>query len=245
MRRKYIIPLIFIAALSSAGDVSAYRFSERIEFTLPARSGIRLSLRNIHGSITVTGWDRGEVSVSANVRIRAASRNKAERIFDAVALDFMEDEDWMSIAAVLPRATKDGIAGEANTTIWVEYDIRVPSSAGLEISSVTGSIDVSKVRGEFKLVSEAGSIGLLSSGGEGVLSTGNGDIDCELGWLTAGGTLLLRTGSGDISLEIPGDTGAEFVATSRRGRVRCGLEINGAEKTGRGSIKGMLGDGGS
>ena len=242
MRKKLCITIISLLVLAAGADAFAYRLADTIEFSLPAREGVRLSVRNIHGSVTVSGWDRGEISVIATVKIKAASKNKAESILDGIALDFMEDEDWVSIAAALPRIRKDTVFGEGSTNVSIGYDIRVPEASSVEISSATGSITVSGVSGTFSLISGNGSIDVRSDGGDGVLKTSNGDIDCELGKLTSGGTLFLRTGNGDISLKIPADAGVLLKAQADNGRLRTYLEMEELERE-RGNVTGRLGSG--
>jgi hypothetical protein len=243
MRRPAVAAAIIILLLVLAGGADAYRLVERREWNLAARDRQGFTVRNRRGSIEVIGWDRGEIEISATVRIRAASKSKARKIYGKIEFEIGQEQEINSIRAVVPRFRKDSIAGEGNTAVWVDYSVRVPYATDLDIRSVTGDIVVMQVGGTFRVVSEQGSIDMLSRGGEGVLKTGNGDIGCELAFLPASGRLELRTGNGDLSLGVPPGTSAVLKARTRAGRVRVGLEMTGIEKDKRKVKEGVLGGG--
>jgi len=236
-----ILTSVMMAALS--GGAAAYRLIEHREWTLPSESGARFILSNTGGAIEVIGWDRDEIEISATIRIRAASKDKARRIYGGIDFETDSGSGSTSIRALIPGFRKDSLYGEGNTAVSVDYSIRVPYSTELEIRSVTGDIAVIGVGGAFLIVSGQGSIDMRSRGGEGTLRTGSGDIGCELDFLPAGGKLRLKTGNGDVSLGIPADTSAMLRARTGTGAVRVRLEMTGVEKSRRRVKKGMLGGG--
>ena len=243
MRRSAAIAVLVVLALTAAGGAEAYRLIERREWNLPAEGRSRFTVRNVRGSIEVIGWDRDETEISATIRVRAAGKNKAQKIYRNIEFEVTHDQGNISIRAIVPKLRKDSIAGEGNTAVWIDYTVRVPYLTDLEIQSVTGDIGVVRVGGTFRIVSERGSIDMLSRGGEGVLKTGSGDIGCELAFLPAGGRLRLKTGNGDVFLGIPAETSAVLTARTRSGRVRVRLEMTEVEKHKRKVKKGVLGSG--
>ncbi len=243
MRRDAVVIVLTALALTAAGGADAYRLVEHREWNLPAEGRSMFTVRNVRGSIDVIGWDRDEIEISAMIRIRAAGKNKAQKIYGNIEFEIGQEPGSISIRALVPKFRKDSIAGEGNTAVWVNYSIRVPYTTDLDIRSVTGDIAVVQVGGSFRVVSERGEIDMLSRGGEGVLKTGSGDIGCKLAFLPSGGKLRLKTGNGDVSLGIPAETSAMLRAKTRAGRVRIRLEMTGVEKKKRKVKIGVLGDG--
>ena len=244
MRRPAAVILLMTLVLTTSfEEADAYRLIEHREWNLGTEGRSRFTVRNVGGSIEVVGWDRDEIEIAATIRIRAASKNKAQKIFGNIEFKVVHDPGNISIRALVPKLRKDSVAGEGNTAVWIDYTVRVPYTTDLEIQSVTGDIGVVQVGGIFRVVSERGSIDMLSRGGEGVLKTGSGEIGCELAFLPAGGKLCLKTGNGDVSLGIPAETSAMLRARTRSGRVRVRLEMTGVEKQKRKIKQGVLGGG--
>ena len=243
MRRSAAVAVLMVLALTAAGGADAYRLIEHREWNLPAEGRSRFTVRNVGGSIEVAGWERDEIEISATIRIRAASKDKAQKICGKIEFEIGREPGNISIKAHVPEYRKDSMSGEGNTAVWVDYSIRVPYTVDLDVRSVTGDIAVVQVGGTFRVVSERGSIDMLSRGGEGVLKTGNGDIGCELAFLPAGGKLWLKTGNGDLSLGIPSETSAVLTARTRSGRVRVRLDMTDIDKQKRKVLEGVLGGG--
>ncbi len=242
-RDAAVLVLMILVLVAVVGDVGAYRLVEHREWKLPVDGRVQFNLKNTRGSIEVIGWDRDEIEIYATVRIRAASKNKAEKIFGKIEFEFGQEPGNISVKALVPGYKKDSMAGEGNTTVWIDYSIRVPFTTDLDIRSHISDIAVVQVGGNFKVVTGQGAIDVLSRGGSGILKTENGDIGCELAFLPAGGKLRLKSGNGELSLGIPADTSAKLKAKTGAGRAKVLLPMTSVEKKKRRLKKGVLGGG--
>ena len=242
-KQTAVFILMALTLFAVTRDVGAYRLIEHREWNLPADEHLQFKLRNTRGAIEVIGWDRDEVEIYATIRIRAASKNKAEKIFGKIEFEIGQEPGNISIKALVPNYQKDCIAGDGNTTVWVEYSIRVPYDTDVDIRSIISDIAVVQVGGTFRIRTRQGSIDMLSRGGWGFLRTDNGDIGCELAFLPAGGKIRLKSGNGELSLGIPADTSASIKAKTGAGRVKVNLTMTGVEKKKRRVKKGVLGGG--
>jgi DUF4097 and DUF4098 domain-containing protein YvlB len=244
MRRTVSVILLTVFVLAASFErAEAYRLIEYREWNLAAESGAAFKVKNVRGAIEILGWDRDEIEISATIRIRAASKYKAEKIYGKIEFEIGQEPGDISVRAHVPGHRKDSMAGEGNTTVWVDYSIKVPYETDLDIRSVTGDIAVVQVGGRFHVTSEQGAIDMLSRGGEGLLRTGNGDIGCELALLPAGGKLRLKTDNGDLSLGIPAETSATLRARTHAGKVKVQLPMTAVEKKKRKVKKGVIGGG--
>jgi DUF4097 and DUF4098 domain-containing protein YvlB len=230
---------------ASAGPADAFRLTERWERAFDAGQKPRLTVENVNGSIEVTGWDRPVIEVHAGITVKAASKDKARRIFEEI--EFEVDHDpagGVSVHARLPELRKDALRGEGNTTVAVEYTVRVPHRCDLDLVSVSGDIRASAVAGEFRLISGSGGIDLRSRGGRGELKSVNGSIGCRVETFDEGAELLIKTTNGDVELHLPPQASAELDAHTGNGRVRVGFDLSRVETKKRGRIIGTLGGGG-
>jgi hypothetical protein len=189
------------------------------------------------------GWDRNVTEIKTTIRIKAASKYEASRIYGEIEFDIGRGPDSTYVRALIPRYRKVSTTGEGNTTVWIEYTIRVPHSTDLLIRSVTGEIGVHQVGGSFDLRSERGSVVVVSRGGEGEIRSLSGDINCRIAFLEPGGSLYLKSSSGDVSLFLPADTSARVEATTRAGRVRARIAMTEFERRDLRGLLGTLGSG--
>src|ERR1044071_22244 len=101
--------------------------TERIEKTFPLNANGRLSLSNVNGSITLTAWDRNEVSL---VAVKTADTK--EHLAD-VDIKIDARPDYLSIETDYGDwKDKNGSYGwKNNGKLNVDYDLKVPRGAML------------------------------------------------------------------------------------------------------------------
>lgn len=232
-----------ISALLLPGALHAYRLFEHWERSFEMAARPRLVLENVNGSIEVTGWDRRVIDVQAEIRVKAASKDKARRIYEQIEFDVEHEAGALSIRADLPRIRKDGLWGESATSVSVNYIVRVPHGCDVDLQSVNGRINASEIEGAFRLRTVNGGIRLLSRAGAGEMESVNGALDCRLGKLSGGGKLRLKTTNGSIDLRLPGPTSADFEARTLNGSVKVDLELANVKQSRRNRVSGRLGGG--
>jgi DUF4097 and DUF4098 domain-containing protein YvlB len=122
------------------GPEQTDRFSRRIKI---GRDG-RLSVQNIAGDITVTGGPGDEVSIEAVKRARGDQSQ-----LESVRIDVDERSGRVDI-----RTTHTA----RNDRVSVDYTITVPSSAGVEVRSISGTIKVANVQGALRAETVSGNV---------------------------------------------------------------------------------------
>jgi DUF4097 and DUF4098 domain-containing protein YvlB len=122
------------------GPEQTDRFSRRIKI---GRDG-RVSVQNIAGDITVTGGSGDEVSIEAVKRARGDQSQ-----LESVHIDVDERSGRVDI-----RTAHTG----RNDRVSVDYTITVPSSAGVEAKSISGTIKVANVQGAVRADTVSGNV---------------------------------------------------------------------------------------
>jgi DUF4097 and DUF4098 domain-containing protein YvlB len=222
------------AAASASGDKS-------FERQVPAEAHGVVDISNVSGTIVVTGWDRPEVSV------RAELGEGVERV------DVSTDHGRTTIKVMLPQHS--GRGGDA------DLQVQVPKDSELTVSAVSADVSTSRVVGVQRLNAVSGNITAELAGSDLELKTVSGDVklkghgqparlhvssvsgnvrlehgagDLEAG--TVSGSLVVsldsarsvraRSTSGDVHFEGKLTRGADFDATSVSGdlKVRASAE---------------------
>jgi DUF4097 and DUF4098 domain-containing protein YvlB len=209
------------------GPEQTERFSRKVKI---GRDG-RVSVGNIAGDITVTGGSGDEVSIEAIKRTRA-DRSELSRVQIIV-----DDRP----GRVDIRTEHSG----QNDHVSVDYTITVPTSAAIELHSVSGSLKVSDVQGAVRMETISGTVTSSTSPHVELAKSVSGDVD--LTGMSVEGDLSASSISGRVrargvkarSLQlgtISGDLAVSDVVCERLDAksVSGNLELSGAlTRTGR------------
>jgi len=182
-----------------------------------AKDGV-VVIENIAGSITVTGWDKGEITVTGT------TGKDVERI------DF-ETGRKSRIKVVYPKKSKN-IKEGANLEIHVPKGSRLEIeciSADISVEGVKGEIEASSISGDVTITGECKEIDAESISGDVVVDGGapETNLDCVSGSLKArGGSAEVdaETVSGDIELDFEEYTGLSVGSVAGSAVVKGALD---------------------
>lgn len=184
------LALAMLAAASHAG-------AEEISKTLAADARGEVEIVNVAGMVQVTGWDRSEVKVDADLG------SNVER------LDFRNDGQRTLIKVVLPRSISSGSSSDLR--------IKVPQGSALIINTVSAEQIIKGVRGAQRLQAVSGDIDTEFGPGDLELKSVSGDIRArgdgkglvrattvsgDLDITKGGPEIDLNTVSGDMSVSL-------------------------------------------
>ena len=201
----------------------------RFSKTYPVGDGVRLELLNRTGTVTVEGWNRPEISISASLEAPAALIQPQD-LSGRIVVDVVKDNAGR------------GDVGNVN------FYIRVPYYAKVDIETRIGNLKVTSIRSALVRahVTAEGDIELTN-----ILSTGvsaenvTGDIFFD-GEIQPGGIYRFSSMQGTINLRIPFPSSFKLVATAPSTRsINLGYFSGGNMRTigdGR-RIIGQAGDG--
>jgi len=189
-----ILLLLSVVFFFAPSDISAQR---RFSKTYPATRSVRLKLSNRDGMVTVEGWNRPEVQIQAYLETPATSVNP--RVVDGTIYIDMVKENY----------GRGEVGG-------VNFTIRVPRDASVDIETKVGNLSVSNVNGGLvsARISTNGDITLTNISAKVVnAENGIGNIFFD-GDLQESGSYRFRSMSGDINLRIPFNSSFKLTATA-------------------------------
>lgn len=185
------------------------------------------------GSITVEGWSKNEVEITAEITVEAATDADLERLSKVTGFQLDESMGRVGIISLgthdkkyLKTVDKKFPKVLMSNSYRIDYVLKVPRYADLQIDGGVGDFKVSGVEGAMKINFLETNAKLDLVGG-GVLAVfGKGDVDISIptrSWRGRFADVQLATGT--MSLNLPSGLNAEFDATIlRSGAIENGFE---------------------
>ena len=149
--------------------------------TRPCVASARIRIDNDAGEVEVSGWDRDILEV-------VATRHAP----DAAGLERMVVEVSPSAQGWRVAYTSDG----ALLNAWVDFRIRCPLEAAIDVRNAAGEVLISGFRGASRAATASGAIRAAGLSGTATLTSGAGSIEGA----AIEGTVHARTSSGRVSL---------------------------------------------
>ena len=195
-----ITVLFASAAACASGD-------KTFERQVPAEARGVVDISNVSGRIDVTGWDRPEVSV------RAELGESVERV------DVNSDHGRTTVKVVLPHhSERDGDA---------HLHVQVPKDSELTVSAVSADVTTAGVTGVQRLHTVSGDITAELAGSDLELKSVSGDVKLKghgqparLHMSTVSGDVHLEHGAGDLEAGTVSGTLVVSLDSARSVRVR-------------------------
>jgi len=206
---------IFLVAAASLALVScdemdgfgfsgfSQRFKEDFHNTYPLKSGGKISLENMNGSVEITGWEKDSVDIIGTKY--AAS----ESLLRSLRIDIVATGDSVAIRTIYPSGTHGNFGSK--------YIIRVPQKAVLDrIISSNGSVRVESVDGPARLRTSNGSVRISRMNGNAEVQTSNGSVDVN----DQSGGITIRTSNGAVRVD---NVHGAFEASTTNGSIHARL----------------------
>lgn len=256
-----ILSLLLLSAGAARADETV---TEKLAKTYPLTANGSLSLKNVNGNVTLEAWDRNEVQVEAEKKVKAGDAAEARQILGKVRIDVQASASAVRIETKMPkredRSFWDLLTGN-DASINVTYHVKVPRGAIVEADNVNGNVQLTGTRGTGRLetvngnIQVAGTAGALVlestngrirvTGAEGTVkaSTTNGGIEAELTRLAAGKELGFSTTNGGVTVRLPRDARLSLDVATTNGSIDSAFEVDGGQSTRR-SLTGTINGGG-
>lgn len=186
-----VLSVVFFAIF--VGAVSAQKKFSR---TFSAGQNVRLQLLNRSGTVTVEGWDRSEINISASLESPAANI-VPQALSGTIVINLVRDNQGREVGNV-------------------NFLIRVPYTAMVDIETMVGNLNVSNVRSGLVRahITSDGDITLMNIVSSAVAAdNGIGDIFFD-GEILDNGNYRFTSRLGTINLRIPFSASFSLVATA-------------------------------
>src|ERR1041384_3255162 len=180
------------------------------------------------GSVTVEGWSRNEVEVTANIELKAPTEADLDQLAKVNTFVFDEDLNHISVLttgthdrAFMKRSNKNFPKKLLNLPWKIDYRVRVPINTDLEVNAGHGEVKLSGVEGALRLTATESDTMLALTGGtvSGTVTAGSVTLSIPArSW--RGGGAGIRIASGTINVDLqPGFSGDIDADVLRTGKI--------------------------
>ena len=188
-----LLSVVFFFVSAPSEVFGQKRFSK----TYPATKNVKLELTNRSGTVTVEGWNKDEIRITA-VLENSSTNIVPQSLSGRIVINLKKDNQG-----------KDDV-GDVN------FNIKVPYSSSVDIETMIGNLSVTNVSGRLVRahISTDGDITLTNISAATVSAeNGIGDIFFD-GDVQGGGTYRFTSTRGNINLRIPFRSSFRLVATA-------------------------------
>ena len=177
-----------------------------------------------NGSITIEGWSRSEVELTAEIELRGLSEEDLNLLALVNGFIFEESANHVRILSVgmhdkkyMRRTAKTFPKSLLGNPWKIDYRIRVPEFCDLEINAGRGPISLKGVEGSLALTATESVAQVTLSGGIVNATVGSGKLDVKItarSWRGTGADIRLALG--EMTVELPPGFSADVDATILR-----------------------------
>lgn len=243
MRKRFLINLCFMVSFclltvfSGCKDGLFKAKYQRTEYrSVPIASVAGLNVESDIGSITVTGADVTDCNITAEITVKAQTKETAQKLAKEVKVELESSSDTLTIKAVRPTELKKRF-------LVVDFKIIAPRHMKLDCSTGVGTVTVSDIEGRIEASVNVGSIVCRMVVAELDLSSNVGSVTVKYkDTAPAACKANIITNVGSIEFTAPPQLSAQIHASTNIGSVKTAKPITVVGKVGK-SIKGTIGSG--
>ena len=226
-----LLPALLI--VSAGCDIAMADFSEQASTewrkSYELQAGGRVEISNVNGKIDVSPGQGNTVEVYAKKIGKGSSQEGAKQALEKVQIVDRTDGGVIKVETKVDRG--GGMFGHSQAQ--VEYVVRVPANAEVNLSTVNGGVQITGLSGRIKAEATNGGIRGRDIAGEMEAVTTNGGVEVELTAVPAGGVKLECT-NGGIELSLPSNAKATLSARVANGGIdTSGLNVQARESSRR------------
>lgn len=240
---RYAAAIALIPVLSA--PLAAATKTERVERLFSVPAGTSLSVSNVNGPVVVSSWDRPQIRLIAEKRVRAGSEAAAAEGLEKLKIVIEHRDGALHIHTRHPRRDDGGIlhwlAGN-DVNASVSYELTVPRHLDIDLETVNGAVNVAGVNGHLRLETVNGRIQVNESAGGIEASTVNGSIEAELRQVSSR-EMSFGTVNGGVTIALPSSVRADLDVRTLNGSIESQLPVTTTASSRR-HLRGQINGGG-
>ncbi|HEU4936036.1 MAG TPA: DUF4097 family beta strand repeat-containing protein [Vicinamibacterales bacterium] len=156
-----------------------------------------LSLSNISGDIVVTRANGSDATIEIVKTARARTADEARELLGLVNVTVTERAGRTEVKTVYPQGDEMR-RNRRNVNVSVNYTVATPAGTRLTISSISGSIRVSDIKGDVSANSISGTVRVANGGRIAAAKSVSGDV--EIIDTQTDGAIDVQSVSGGVTL---------------------------------------------
>ena len=222
--RTFILLLALLATTASSQE------TREVKKTFDMNKDGEVSVDTYKGTITVTTWEKAQVSVEARIEPDGWSRHNERKVRDT-EIRFSDSPDGVRIVTDYDRLKSRSwdflglFGGSADNLPFVHYTITMPAGARLRIKDYKSDSRIDGLRSAIRLETYKGKVEIANADGPLDLETYKGDVRIDFRDFSA--DTRMETYKGKIDLTLPRDSHFKLDADiGRRGDLNSDFDLS-------------------
>jgi hypothetical protein len=211
--------------------------SKRTEHkSVPVADITELRVEGEVGSITITGADVTDCSITAEITVKARTKEKARQLAEQVEIETDRSDGKLNVKATKPAALK-------SHSLVVDFRITAPRPLNLDCTTHVGGISISDIEGQIEASADVGSIICSRVLTDLKLEVNVGSV--KVGYVETAPAACnadIVTNVGSIEFAGPPHLSVQLDARTNVGSIKTSKPITVVGKVGK-SLKGTIGSG--
>jgi len=150
-----------LLSMASGGDEDVKK-QKVINKSYDVTTADKLKIDNQFGNVTVSTWDKQQITVDIEIGVRAATDEKAQNIMDRIEVHENKDDHEISFKTDVNDINNNNNerhkGEEGNRSFYIDYVIHMPAANALWLENSFGKTAVPDMEGEVNLTSKFGSL---------------------------------------------------------------------------------------
>jgi hypothetical protein len=204
------------------------RTSTRRETRRFAYGGTVTLIAAPRGAVTVEGWSRNEVELTAEIELKGPTEADLDQLATVNSFVFDEDLNHLSVLTTgthdrvyMKKTAKKFPKNLLNMPWKIDYRLRVPVNTDLEINAGHGPVKLSGVEGSLRVSATESETALTLTGGIVTTTVTAGVINFSIparSWRGSGADIRIASGTINVDL-VPGFSGDIDADVLRTGKI--------------------------
>jgi len=220
---------IVLGLLIVVGTAFSRTVTKEFDKTVDLAANGAVNVKNVNGKICVESWDKDKVHINAVIEVKSSSSQRAEEFIEQVEIKVEKNGDELYIQPEHPKARGEDffkmLLGSRNPSVQVDFTIKVPRNAQVDLNSVNGSIEILALKGLAKLQTVNGKITAQEMHSAVDAGTTNGGIQIEINESNISDDMRLHTVNGSISITMPKTTAADLSMSTVNGSIHTDFPL--------------------
>lgn len=235
-----MLAFVFVAGCNVGGcylggDVFKAKFTRSEQLTAPLAGVTAMDVATNVGKIQLDASDVAEAHIAAEIKVKAATQEKAEALAEEVRISVEPSGQTLRIRVDKPAGLKDG-------NLSVEFLITAPAGLALKCTTNVGDIRTAGFTGDVRAHTDVGTITCTGLHGVVDLHSNVGDIRAEYAAdAPAAVEVDASTNVGSIELAGPREISAKLTAEANVGGIDTDRPLTVTGPLRKQSIRASLG----
>ena len=166
MKKQYktliVLLLLPMAIMANGLDLGKYTKQKTIAKAYIVNPDAGIDVKNSYGNVFVTTWNEDKIELEVLIKVTGDSEDWVSKRLDGIDVDI---EALKSMVTAKTQISKSGSSGSRNSSIEINYTVKIPKNGTVKINNQYGSIITTDLLSNTNLNCQYGKLTLGRLGG--------------------------------------------------------------------------------